>query len=967
MVEKARIGGKDYHEVERLKQPLSDEIIVICTDEDGTRYACPASMWDEYSAPDAAPSFSDAKVNNQSVPSEKIKLFRSLFRGREDVYAKRYYNFKSGIGGYVPACKNEWAIGVCDKKAYSCGSCPNHDFLSLTDELIYKHLEGKDKHCRDVIGIYPMFEDETTYFLAVDFDGDCWQQDIKAFRAACSEFEIEAAVERSRSGNGAHAWFFFDEQVPSVTARKFGSGLLTHAMNKRHEIKFKSYDRLFPNQDTMPKGGFGNLIALPLQGRARKDGNSLFIDDDFVPFADQWNFLSHVSSITLEQLDKWISVICSHGELGELAKTGEDKPWETPKPIMLKRHDLPNAIDITLANGVYIKKDGVSQKALNKIKRLGAFNNPDFYKSQAMRLPTYKKPRIIDTTWDADDYLQIPRGCLDDLKNLLSDTGVPVCINDERNTGRGIDVEFQGALRDEQLTAAAAMLKHENGVLSATTAFGKTVVGAYLIAERKINVLVLVHSSALLSQWKKALEQFLSINEALPELPKKRGRKRAQTLIGQLGSGKNTLSGIVDIAIMQSLFDGNEVKELVRNYGMVICDECHHVPAFSFERILAAVNAKYVYGLTATPLRQDGHQPIIFMQCGAIRYRVDAKAQAAKSGFDHYIIPRFMATRIPEDSNPTIQEIYAKLVNNSIRNGAIIKDVSSAVTEGRTPLILTERKEHAVVLTNLLAGSFRNIILLVGSDSQKQKREKLEALKRIPVSEPLVVVATGKYIGEGFDEPRLDTLFLAMPIAWKGTLAQYAGRLHRSFDGKREVRIYDYVDVHVRVLERMYQKRLHGYAELGYQAKVSTSDEKADIIFNGKSFFAPFSQDISEIAHEAFIVSPFMKRARVTDMLNLLAEPLTRKAEVIIVTRPPGDYKLSDQPGIAALISELEEAGITVITKSSIHQKYAVLDKTIVWYGSINFLSFGRSEENIMRFENYDIAGELIDASIDQS
>jgi superfamily II DNA or RNA helicase len=963
MVEKARIGGKDYHEVERLKQPLTDEIIVICIDEDGTRYACPVSRWDEYSAPDTALSFSDAKVNNHSATSEKIKLFRSLFRGREDVYAKRYYNFKSRSGKYALACKNEWASGVCDKKAYHCGRCPNHDFLPLTDELIYKHLEGKDEYCRDVIGVYPMLEDETTYFLAVDLDGDNWRQDIKSFRAACSEFEIEAAVERSRSGNGAHVWFFFDKPVPSVTARKFGSGLLTRAMDKRHEIKFKSYDRMFPSQDTMPKGGFGNLIALPLQGRARKNGNSLFIDDDFVPFADQWGFLSHVCSITSEQLDKWISVICSHGELGELAKTGEDKPWETPKPIMLMRDDFPNTIDITLANGVYIKKDGISQKALNKIKRLGAFKNPDFYKSQAMRLSTYDKPRIIDTSWETEDYLRIPRGCLDDLRNLLSDSGVLVCINDERNTGRGIDVAFQGALRDEQPTAATAMLKHENGVLSATTAFGKTVVGAYLIAERKINALVLVHSSALLSQWKKALEQFLNINETLPEPTKKHGRKKAQTLIGQLGSGKNNLSGIVDIAIMQSLFDGDEVKELVRNYGMVICDECHHVPAVNFERILAAVDAKYVYGLTATPLRPDGHQPIIFMQCGAIRYRVDAIAQAAKSGFDHYIIPRFMATRIPEDSNLTIQEIYATLVNNSIRNGAIIKDVSSAVIEGRTPLILTERKGHAVVLANLLAGSCSNIVLLVGSDSQKQKREKLDALKRIPVTEPLVVVATGKYIGEGFDEPRLDTLFLAMPIAWKGTLAQYAGRLHRSFDGKIEVRVYDYVDVHVRVLERMYQKRLHGYAELGYQAKVGIGDEKAGIIFDGKNFFTPFSHDISEIAREAFIISPSMKRARVAGMLNLLAEPLTRKAEVIIVTRPPGDYKLSDQPKIAALISELEEAGITVITKSSIHQKYAVLDKTIVWYGSINLLAFGHSEESIMRFENYDIAGEIIDAS----
>ncbi|MDR1589642.1 MAG: DEAD/DEAH box helicase family protein [Oscillospiraceae bacterium] len=552
------------------------------------------------------------------------------------------------------------------------------------------------------------------------------------------------------------------------------------------------------------------------------------------------------------------------------------------------------------------------------------------------------------------------------MKNLLSEIGISACVSDERNNGRIINIEFQGKLREDQHPAAEAMLEHENGVLSATTAFGKTVIGAFLIAKRKTNTLILVHSSALLSQWKKALEQFLDIHEALPELPKKRGRKKTQTLVGQLGSGKNTLSGIVDIAIMQSLFDGDEVKELVRNYGMIICDECHHVPAISFERILATANAKYVYGLTATPLRQDGHQPIIFMQCGAIRYRVDAKAQAARREFDHYIIPRFMATRISvsEAGNPTIQEIYASLVNNSQRNTEIVKDVSAAVNAGRSPLVLTERKEHAAVLANLLAESCKSIVLLVGSDSQKQKREKLEALKRIPVSEPLIVVATGKYIGEGFDEPRLDTLFLAMPISWKGTLAQYAGRLHRSFEGKQEVRIYDYVDVHIQVLERMYQKRLRGYAELGYQAKSAVSDEKIGIIFDGKNFYAPFSQDISGIAREALIISPFMKRARVAGMLKLLAEPLSQKAMITIITRPPENYKLSDQPEIAALISELKEAGVAAITKNNIYQKYAVLDKAVVWYGSINFLSFGRSEESIMRFENADIAGELIDVNM---
>ena len=618
-------------------------------------------------------------------------------------------------------------------------------------------------------------------------------------------------------------------------------------------------------------------------------------------------------------------------------------------------------VEVVLANGIYINKTGMSQAALNKIKRLAAFKNPDFYKSQAMRLPTYNKPRVIDTSSETENYLCIPRGCEADLLKLLSDSKTPYKTEDNRNTGNTINVEFLGSLRDEQLPAANALIENNNGVLAATTAFGKTVIGAYLIGQRKTNALILVHSSALLSQWKKALENFLNIYEELPELPIKRGRKKHRSLIGQLGAGKNTLGGIVDIAILQSLVNGDEVKELIRNYGLVICDECHHVPAFSFERVLASVSAKYVYGLTATPERPDGHQPIIFMQCGPVRYKVDAKTQAARCEFDHYVIPCFTNMRVPDAGELSIQELYSRICLNSSRNSRIVQDVTVSLREGRTPIILTERKEHATLLAESLTGVCRNMLLLIGSHSQKEKREKLEQLKNVPRDEPFVIIATGKYVGEGFDEPRLDTLFLAMPIAWKGTLAQYVGRLHRSIEGKREVLVYDYVDVHIRVLERMYQKRLRGYAELGYMAKGSRADNQVGIIFDTKSFYEPFSQDIGNIEHEALIVSPFMRKARVSNILSMLSGPLSRKASIVIMTRPAEDYKLTDQPGIAVLIERLKDAGITVVTKSGIHQKYAVFDQRVVWYGSINFLSFGRSEESMMRFENPDIAGELLD------
>lgn len=498
------------------------------------------------------------------------------------------------------------------------------------------------------------------------------------------------------------------------------------------------------------------------------------------------------------------------------------------------------------------------------------------------------------------------------------------------------------------------------GVLSATTAFGKTVIGAYLIGERKTNTLILVHSSALLAQWKSALEQFLVIDEELPEQPKKRGRKKKLSLIGQLGAGKNTIGGIVDIAIMQSLFENKDkdIKEFVENYGMVICDECHHVAAFSFEKVLKAVNSKYVYGLSATPTRQDGHHPIIFMQCGPIRYLVDAKSQAEKREFSHYIIPRLTKLRLPDADG--IQSVYTGLIQNEMRNAQIVKDAIAAIADGRSPIILTERKEHAESLAASLQEKADHVILLLGSDSQKEKREKFSLLKNVAAYESLIIIATGKYIGEGFDEPRLDTLLLAMPISWKGTLAQYVGRLHRNYDGKRDVRVYDYVDIHVPMLERMYQKRLRGYAELGYQTMSGDNDATLGLIYTGENYNESFRSDIMSGGRNITVVVPTISKRCIAGFLKMLPCTL-QKSNCVIVTRPPEDYKLEQQSNIAATMKMFENLGVTVVEKSGISQKFAVVDSSILWYGNINYLSFVKVEDIALRLESPELAGELID------
>ena len=900
-------------------------------------------------------------VHMRSTPEEKIRLFRSLFRGREDVYARRWYSVQKKKSGYAPICANEWRYGVCIKPKGKCSKCENRELVPLDDAAIYKHLSGKDPNGGDVIGLYPILPDDTCCFLAIDFDDGAWRENVAVVRSVCTDWNIPYGLERSRSGEGAHLWIFFEEPIPCITARKLGSALLTSAMEREGKIKLDSYDRMFPNQDTLPNGGFGNLIALPLQGQARRGGNSLFVDEAFQPYPDQWAYLSEIKKLDKETVEVLIKTHSRGDALGDLCVTeSESKPWERKRQPKLTAMDFRGVQKIVRSNMLYIPIDGFASRARNQIIRLTAFRNPDFYKSQAMRLPIYDKPRIICTAEEREGYLALPRCCEDSLIELLENANAAYEIEDKTFAGRPIDVSFNGILRAEQIPAAEALLKHRNGVLSATTAFGKTVIAAYLIGQRKVNTLVLVHTQALLNQWKVSLSEFLKLNEVLPELPKKRGRKKERSLIGQLGGTKNTLSGFVDIAIIQSLISGEEVRELVRDYGMVIVDECHHVSAVSFERVMKEVNAKYVYGLTATPTRQDGHQPIIHMQCGPIRHQVDAKEQAQKRAFDHYLLPRFTTYRSVADKG--IAAVYKDLAENEMRNAYVIKDVHEALSNGRTPIILTERREHVLLLADRLTGHCKNVITLFGTASPKQRKETMDALQAVPENEPLVIVATGKYVGEGFDYPRLDTLFLALPIAWKGKVAQYAGRLHRNHPGKQEVQIYDYVDIHVPMLDKMYQKRLKGYAAIGYRVKTDgTSQTNPDLIYDGKSFYPVFCEDIRNARSEVLIVSPFMRKSRITQMLRVLSDAVLNKAKVVVITRPAEDFPEKDQKAVIENIQRLKDYGMEVRHKSGFHQKFTVIDGQTVWYGSVNFLSFGTAEESIMRFTSNDIAGQLMD------
>lgn len=903
----------------------------------------------------SAPSSNVVLVTNQSPSEEKIKLFRFLYRGREDVYAKRWYSEKSGKSGYQPVCLNEWNTWLCDKRKTKCSECKNRKFAPLDDGVIYKHLQGKSPNGADVVGIYPLTEDEHCYFLAMDFDGNSWEDDIVAVRAVCKKHEIPILVERSRSGLGGHVWFFFKEKVRAVLARKFGTFLLNGAMRMRHSIRFSAYDRLFPNQDYMPKGGFGNLIALPLQGMARRRGNSVFVDENFVPYSDQWQVLSSVSRIDVEKLKEWTDILSVYSASNDFESPAEEDAAKA-KNGGWAAEDFPPIVRIIVSDMIYVEKKGLSERALWAIKRMGAYANPEFYKAQKMRLPTYDKPRYITVYEENDLCLAIPRGRMERLRSLLKEAGAQFSMEDRRNAGTELDVVFQGTLRDEQEKAFAALSSRDIGVLSATTAFGKTVVGARMIAAKRRNTLVLVHTSALLNQWKSALTKFLSFGYALPEQPKRRGRKKELSYIGQLGATKNTLNGKLDIAIIQSLGGKNGVKDVVRNYGMVLVDECHHVPALMFEQVLKSVNAKYVYGLTATPVRADGRQESIFMQCGEIAYRVDAIEQAQRQLFDHIAVPRFTDFRMPlvaDSGFKTLNQIFAELCLSKNRNAMIVEDILKAVNAGRMPIVLTERTEHAKLLTDAIQHRGVKTFLLIGKEAAKLKREKLAAIAAAGQAERFVIVAVGRYVGEGFDFARLDTLFLAMPISWKGKLTQYAGRLHRDYVGKREVVIYDYVDLNVAMLENMYHKRIKGYKDIGYEIRVDAKTGKRGILFNKTDFKRIFNEDITSAHKEILIVSPSLIAGRVTKFLRVYST-LPDKPNVTVVTRATDDEKTMQQ------LERLKRTGIAIQIHDDLHLRCAVIDGSLVWYGSISPLGYAGDTDSSLRFDSREIAEMLV-------
>ena len=778
------------------------------------------------------PPFLDARpVPVESAPEElpepkrsglstadKVALFRRLFRGRTDVYPVRWESRTSGKSGYAPACANEWRAGVCEKPRIKCGDCSQRLLIPLSDAVIYDHLAGKQ-----TVGVYPLLEDDTCHFLAVDFDEAEWQQDALAFMQSCNELGVPAALEISRSGQGAHAWVFFAGRVSARDARRLGTAIISHTCARTRQLKLASYDRLFPNQDTMPKGGFGNLIALPLQKHPRENGCSVFVDATLRPHRDQWAFLASVQAMAPHDIEP--TVLRATGGIHPLDVTFIDDedlatPWkrEATKTNRLAGA-MPQALTVTLANLIYFEKGALPQALANRLIRLAAFQNPEFYKAQAMRMSVWDKPRVIGNAENYPQHIALPRGCLDAARALLKDNGIRCDLRDERFGGEPIQASFVGTLRPDQEQAVLAMLQHDAGVLCAPTAFGKTVTAAAVIARRGVNTLVLVHRTELLKQWQERLQAFLGLDN-----------KAAKGVVGTIGGGEAKPTGQIDIAVMQSLSRQGEVNALVENYGQVIVDECHHVGAASFDAILKRTKAKFVLGLTATPIRRDGLQPVIFMQCGPIRHTA---ARPASAPHNLMVVPRSRFARIDLPVTAGIQDVFRHLANDLARTDAIATEVAAAYEQGRKVLVLTERTEHLEAILVALETKVPKPFVLHGRMSKKQRAALIAELDALASEVPRILLATGKLVGEGFDHPPLDTLVLAMPISWKGTLQQYAGRLHREHATKTDVRIIDFVDTGHPALLRMWDKRQRGYRVMGYRLGADSSSDDGVLPFDG--------------------------------------------------------------------------------------------------------------------------------------
>lgn len=924
-------------------------------------------------------------IHPQAITENMANQFFSMFWGRQDVYAKRSVNKETGKAAYYPQCNNFWT-NVCHKKikdGINCKNCKNRSYKTITKKDILNHLQGNAYNASDVIGVYPLLSNGTCRFMVFDFDNhdkdaeekdfansdDTWVEEVESMREICVLNGIEPLVERSRSGRGAHVWIFFDKPIDASFVRKFGFALLDKGAEQINLKSFKYYDRMLPAQDSLPEdSAVGNLIALPLQGKALQDGNSAFIDGNWNAYPNQWETLFNKPRLSQgfleEKIKEWSNIIDDIA--ANAAESDREKPWNRMQHF--NKNDVEGKLHIILSNGIYVDNTNLKAAMQNRIRRMAAISNPVFYKNQAIGTSNYDTARWIYLGKDhLSGYIQIPRGLQDELWENIKQADIDYEMEDERQQGRKINVDFKGELRPEQDKALKELIKYDNGILHAATAFGKTVVGSAIIAQKKINTLIILESSALIEQWKEALEKFLNINEGLPTYETKTGRvRKRKSLIGTLQGAHDSMTGILDIAMAGSLCKKGKYHKMMNEYGLVLIDECHHSASETIANVLKEVKAKYVYGVTATPKRGDGLEKINYMLIGPIRYSYTTKEKAKEQGIQHLVYPRFTRTVPPrgvitDKMHPN--EAYEIIHNNDVRDEQIIEDVKNCVAAGRTPVILSRYKDHSEKFYERLKNYADHVFLMTGNNSKKEHRKILEQMHQVDKNESLILIATGSLVGEGFDFPRLDTLFMATPVSFRGVVEQYAGRLNRDYAGKENVIIYDYVDNHIPMFNNMYMKRLKAYKQIGYEFGdgLQTVKQTVNAIYDGNNYSENYHKDLLDSNKNIIISSPVISGSKVYELINMLKEKQMSGVQVTIVTWTPDSYGFGDAAYWMQLHEDMRRAGFYIRTVEEYCDRFAVIDQEVVWYGNINLLAKDKVDDSIMRVRSKGIAGELLE------
>lgn len=981
MKEPAQQCSETIEKLQTRIQILMDEnrLLKERLDEAGVSYAdIVADIVEEM--PELYDPNQGARIKKFEVTDKIASNFFMMFcRGRKDVYDLRYTNPRSGKNGYYTQCFNRWDRNchIQKKDGIRCKNCELRAYKPVTLPLIKAHMNGADPNGNDVVAIYPMLENNLCQLLVFDFDNhakgaeqddhantdDGWKEEINALRHICRNLQVDAVVERSRSGRGAHLWIFFKEMIPARLARRFGFAMLEKGAESVNLKSFKYYDRMIPAQDALPEGGLGNVIALPLQGMALKSGNSAFVDENWNAYEDQLSVLSGTKRLTRQEIEDCLSLWYCSGPDGKDDDIDE-APWE--KNSGIEAGSVKGTVHIVLADRIYIDSSGMPNKAKRQLRRMAAVSNRMYFQNQAMDMPNYDESRFIYLGSDEGKYIVLPRGLREELLKKFDQAGVRYRIEDKRTEGRKLNISFMGDLRESQVPAVETMLENETGILHAATAFGKTVVCCDMIARRSLSTLILVDRTDLMNQWLKRLEEFLDIDEELPEYQTKTGRiKKRKSLIGNLQGAHDTLTGIVDVAMIRSLKKKDGFHPMLKEYSQVYFDECHHAASDSAMEVLQEINAKYVYGVTATPKRGDGKEKINELLIGPVRYRFTAKDRAEEQNIDHLVYPRFTRTVKTHrlSKTPYGNDAFELIRNNDVRDEQIVRDVADCVKAGRTPVVLTKYVDHAKKLSERLKTYADRVILLTGADGTKARRAQVEELHQVKDSESLILVGTGSLLGEGFDFPRLDTLFMATPVSGESVVEQYVGRLNRDYEGKENVIVFDYVDSHIPKFDKMYAARLRAYKKIGYELCVNACGEKQveNAIYDMESYAEIYWRDIEEAISDVIISSPRLNNQKVNHLIALLGKRQELGVKVTIVTWHPDAYKYGRDDVRMELMERLRKAGFEIQLVEETCEHYAVIDRNIVWYGSMNLLSKEDAEDNLMRVCSKDIAAELLE------